>query len=238
MNNNDKLAVFFDLDDTLYDHLIPFREAVREVVRPDEAGLSYPELFHLVRHHSDLLWPKYLSGELELEETRELRLVRAFEEFGMPLDRPVAAQVQKAYIGRQYEIEMMDGVLPILERLLDAGHPVGIITNGPEDHQMNKIRALGVDRLIPPEMIFISDAVGLAKPDPEIFAYANRQSDTRPEQSLYVGDTWQNDVAGALAAGWRVCWFNPRGREPGTDCTPTHVFRDYREFMELPIIRG
>lgn len=36
MDNSNKLAVFFDLDDTLYDHLVPFREAVREVLAPDE----------------------------------------------------------------------------------------------------------------------------------------------------------------------------------------------------------
>jgi hypothetical protein len=28
VDNSKKLAVFFDLDDTLYDHLVPFRKAV------------------------------------------------------------------------------------------------------------------------------------------------------------------------------------------------------------------
>lgn len=82
VETSSKLAVFFDLDDTLYDHLVPFREAVREVLAPDEGKLDYAELFYTVRHHSDLLWPKYLRGEMELEETRVLRLELALPSTG------------------------------------------------------------------------------------------------------------------------------------------------------------
>lgn len=236
MNTSNKLAVFFDLDDTLYDHLVPFREAVREVLAPDESRLDYADLFYKVRHHSDMLWPKYLNGELELEETRVLRLERAFAEYGMAISREQASGVQAAYIGRQYTIEMIEGVEEQLRRFLSLGHKVGIITNGPKDHQMNKLRGLGIDKLIPEEMIFISDAVGLAKPDPAIFAHVNKVTGTTPGHSLYIGDTWDNDVVGALSAGWKVCWYNPRGRQPGKDHSPTYTFTSYEEFSGLPLI--
>jgi putative hydrolase of the HAD superfamily len=59
---------------------------------------------------------------------------------------------------------------------------------------------------------------------------------TAPENSLYVGDTWANDVVGALAAGWKVCWYNPRGRQPGGDHTPSYIFTNYKEFSELPLV--
>lgn len=236
MNTRPELAVFFDLDDTLYDHLVPFREAVREVLAPDERNINYAELFYKVRHHSDLLWPKYLKGELELEETRVLRLELAFAEYGLTLSREQAARVQAAYIGRQYTIEMIEGVEEQLRRFISLGHKVGVITNGPKDHQMNKLRGLGIDKLIPEEMIFISDAVGLAKPDPAIFAHVNKVTGTTPEHSLYIGDTWDNDVVGALSAGWKVCWYNPRGRQPGKDHIPDYTFTSYKEFSELPLI--
>lgn len=236
VETSSKLAVFFDLDDTLYDHLLPFREAVREVLAPDEGKLDYAELFYTVRHHSDLLWPKYLRGEMELEETRVLRLELAFAEYGLPLNREQAVQIQASYIARQYTIEMIEGVAEQLQRFISQGHPVGIITNGPQEHQMGKLRGLGIDRIIPPEMIFISDAVGLAKPDPAIFAHVNRVTGTAPENSLYVGDTWANDVVGALTAGWQVCWYNPRGRKPGTAHAPSYIFTNYKEFSELPLV--
>lgn len=236
MVNSNKQAIFFDLDDTLYDHLVPFREAVREVLTPDESRLDYAELFYIVRHHSDLLWPKYLSGELPLEETRVLRLELAFAEIGLPLNRKQASRVQASYIGRQYQIEMIEGVREQLERFIADGHIVGIITNGPAEHQMKKIIGLGVDQLIPLDRIFISDAVGLAKPNPELFAHVNRMTGTAAEHSIYIGDTWANDVVGALAAGWKVCWYNPRGREPATDQEASYIFTDYEEFSKLPIV--
>lgn len=236
MVNSNKQAIFFDLDDTLYDHLVPFREAVREVLTPDESSLDYAELFYIVRHHSDLLWPKYLSGELPLEETRVLRLELAFAEFGLPLNREQASRVQASYIGRQYQIEMIEGVREQLERFIADGHIVGIITNGPAEHQMKKIIGLGVDQLIPLDRIFISDAVGIAKPNPELFAHVNRMTGTLAENSIYIGDTWANDVVGALAAGWKVCWYNPRGRQPATDQEPSYIFTDYEEFSKLPIV--
>ncbi|KGE18985.1 HAD family hydrolase [Paenibacillus wynnii] len=236
MQKTTKLAIFFDLDDTLYNHLVPFRDGVREVLGLTENAVNIADLFHRVRHHSDLLWPKYLQGELELEETRLLRMELAFAEFGLDLNREMAAEVQAAYIDRQYKIKLIDGVLPQLQRFISGGHTVGIITNGPEDHQMKKIRALGVDKLIPEDRIFISDAVGIAKPDPEIFAYVNRKTETTPEHCLYIGDTWGNDVVGALEAGWKVCWYNPRDRQPLTDHVPSYTFTTYDEFKELPIL--
>jgi HAD superfamily hydrolase (TIGR01549 family) len=237
VDNSKKLAVFFDLDDTLYDHLVPFKEAVKEVLNAAAGDdLDYADLFYKVRHHSDLLWPQYLRGEIPLEETRVLRMERAFAEFGMKLDRAQAAQVQAAYIGRQYQIEMLDGVRQQLERFIAGGHVVGVITNGPADHQMKKLIGLGVDQLLPADRIFISDAVGLAKPDPEIFAYVNRKTGTVAEQSLYVGDAWDNDVIGALSAGWKVCWYNPRGRQPRTNHEPNYTFANYQEFAGLPIL--
>ncbi|WP_379132630.1 HAD family hydrolase [Paenibacillus sp. sgz500958] len=236
MTNSKKLAVFFDLDDTLYNHLVPFQDAVKEVLGLEESCVDMAGLFHTVRHHSDLLWPRYLAGELGLEEIRLIRMELAFAEFGLPLAPGEAAKVQEVYIGRQYTIEMIEGVLLQLQRFITGGHIVGIITNGPEDHQWKKIQALGVDKLIPRERIFISDAVGIAKPDPEIFAYVNRMTGTTPDQCLYVGDTWTNDVVGALEAGWKVCWYNPRGREPLTAHEPSYTFTSYEEFGRLPIL--
>lgn len=99
MDTSNKLAIFFDLDDTLYDHLVPFKEAVRQVLKPDESSLDFAELFYKVRHHSDVLWYMYLRGEIPLEETRVRRLELAFAEYGLQLDRDQATAVQAAYIG-------------------------------------------------------------------------------------------------------------------------------------------
>ena len=46
--------IFFDVDDTLYDHLIPFRKAVAERVGT-RGDFPYEEAYHRLRYHSDML---------------------------------------------------------------------------------------------------------------------------------------------------------------------------------------
>ena len=49
---------------------------------------------------------------------------------------------------------------------------MGIISNGSESRQLAKLRSLGTYEWIAPEAVFISDAVGLAKPNPALFRLA------------------------------------------------------------------
>ena len=51
-----------------------------------------------------------------------------------------------------------------------------------------------------------SNRVGVSKPDPEIFALAIRGLGCAPEETLYVGDSFEKDVVAARAAGLRSAW--------------------------------
>ena len=71
--------------------------------------------------------------------------------------------------------------------------------------------------------MFISDVVGLAKPDPALFRLACSRLDVSPERSVYVGDSLALDVGGSNAAGMTSVWFNRRypdhTGEPAPDWT-------------------
>ncbi|MGG1877429.1 HAD family hydrolase [Paenibacillus cisolokensis] len=230
-------GIFFDVDDTLYDHLTPFRGAVQEVAQPADS-FPYEAAYHRMRYYSDRL-SEELGGAGAAaygEAVREMRVRRfqlALAEFGIALDEKQAEAVQRVYHERQFRIEMFDGARELLRTLVEAGHIVGLITNGPEAHQMNKIRAMNLGDLIPPERLFVSGAVGWDKPDARIFRHVNEATGTRPEHSYYIGDSWRNDVVGALAAGWHVIWFNHRGVKPESDHEPHHVAASYKELGEL-----
>ena len=47
-------AVFFDVDDTMYDHLLPFRKAVRRQVA-EKPEFPFEEAYHRLRYYSDIL---------------------------------------------------------------------------------------------------------------------------------------------------------------------------------------
>jgi FMN phosphatase YigB (HAD superfamily) len=61
--------------------------------------------------------------------------------------------------------------------------------------------------------ILISEELGVAKPDPAIFAPAMVEFSLRPEDVLLVGDSTSSDMPAARNAGFDFCWINP-GRNP------------------------
>ena len=81
---------------------------------------------------------------------------------------------------------------------------ISVITNGPKEHQLRKIKSLGLKRWVDEKDIIISSAVGCSKPDKRIFHMVS-------DHGLYVGDSYENDVIGAGNAGWDVIWLNKYG---------------------------
>jgi putative hydrolase of the HAD superfamily len=76
------------------------------------------------------------------------------------------------------------------------------------------MRLCGFDPYV--DALVVSEAVGIAKPDPAIFAHALEELECAPEDAVMVGDSWAADIAGARAAGIRPIWFN-RARLPAPD---------------------
>jgi putative hydrolase of the HAD superfamily len=223
-------AVFFDLDDTLYDQLMPFQLALKHchvAVSPEKIE----GLFKRVRYYSDVLWKVYTKGEISLELLRIERLRCAFNDFDISLSNEQATDIQDRYVIEQRQIKAFPEIQSIIKELQERIPIVGIMTNGPVNHQMNKIRALQIDRIIPKERIFVSDGIGIAKPDKRVFEYVQRQVKIDPEKCCYIGDTWENDIVPPIEAGWKSIWFNHRKREPQSHHTPDAIITNYNDFF-------
>ena len=65
----------------------------------------------------------------------------------------------------------------------------------------------------------VSETVGVAKPDPEIFRIAARVAGDTLEGAWMIGDAAESDIAGAVAAGLRSVWLR-RGRAYPSDMVP------------------
>ncbi|WP_237163374.1 HAD family hydrolase [Paenibacillus sp. BIHB 4019] len=235
-------GIFFDVDDTLYDHLPPFTKAVQDVLQLGEA-FPYEAAYRRMRHYSDVLSEQMGgAGALEAGAVTELMRTRRFQlalgEFDVALTNEQAAAIQAAYIGCQYDIIMFPGAKAMLERLVKAGYIVGLITNGAGAHQRRKIEAMDIDDLIPRGRQFISGEVGWDKPDPRIFKLVNERTGTLPENSIYIGDSWNNDVVGALQAGWTSIWFNHRQVQPLTEHAPAYIMSGYADLQEQLVKMG
>ena len=88
------------------------------------------------------------------------------------------------------------------------GWRVVVVSNW--DQSLGSVLArVGLDALL--DGVVTSAEVGAAKPDPRIFMAALELAGVSAGQALHVGDSLEEDVAGAHAAGIEVVWLN-RGR--------------------------
>ena len=96
--------------------------------------------------------------------------------------------------------------------LVDLGRDriLGLVSNFDHAATARSILAReGIDDLF--RVILISDEVGRRKPHPAIFEQALGCLGARRDEALYVGDTIEDDVRGARAAGIDVAWIDAAG---------------------------
>lgn len=94
---------------------------------------------------------------------------------------------------------LLPDALAVLGALRDAGHRLGLVTNGPPDLQRRKVEATGIDGWF--GTIVISGAAGAGKPDPAVLHRALAALGGEPSDAVMVGDNPRTDVAAAVAAG-------------------------------------
>ena len=227
-----KKAILFDVDDTLYDQTVPFKEAYAEFFG-DNPEIPVDVIYPVTRKYSDQVYSQAMAGQITMEELYIYRIQKAFEEFGIGITEVRALEFQSIYADRQRHIHMSEQMDMILDYCSGKAE-LGIITNGPSRHQWNKVRSLQVEKWIPHENIFVSADVGAEKPDRRIFNYAKTSMQLENAEIWFVGDAYALDVKGAVNAGWNAVWMNRRGNmrvEGGL--VPSYEVRSEKKLFEV-----
>jgi putative hydrolase of the HAD superfamily len=89
-------------------------------------------------------------------------------------------------------------VTNVLAELQRRGHILGLASN--YDHRLHTVLA-GLDALRGIKYVLVSAEVGWRKPAAGFFAAVSRQAAVSSYEVLYVGDDFDSDYEGALAAG-------------------------------------
>ncbi len=203
-------AIYFDLDDTLCGYWDASKAALREAFEQHgPPGIPVSTMFgfwaETFRRFSptvkDSHWyPTYLKTG---EPTRIEQMRLALAEAGV--DDPTRAKaLSDAYAhARDRNLELFPDALDTLEWAFRR-YPLGLITNGPADVQRQEVVTLGIERFF--RHILIEGELGEGKPSPAVFLRAEQLVDKRPEQILFVGNSYKHDIVPAIEAGWRTAW--------------------------------
>lgn len=123
-----------------------------------------------------------------------------------------------------------DGLHTLLEKLVQAGWKVGVITNGETTVQNKTLDALNIRPYL--QTVLISEEVNMEKPGAEIFHAALNALSS--DKGWYVGDHPENDIIGAARAGLTPIWLRTSGHPwPADHALPLYQIE---QLCEIPSI--
>jgi putative hydrolase of the HAD superfamily len=119
----------------------------------------------------------------------------------------------------------------LLEALRDRGLKVGLVSNALDPPYLlhRDLEQMGVAQRL--DVAVFSSEVGYRKPHPSIFRRALDAIEAHPAETLFVGDSLVNDVAGASALGMHTCqalWFRAEEDE--------EIEPEFRAFTQMDVL--
>ena len=226
-------AILFDVDETLFDRKLAQRLVLERL------PVCLPEIFGGIT--IDTLLAAWQASDREtsdhkytVDDIRASRNVRSaffLSSLGLPAGHTEA--VTDFYLDTYPKVPApIDGTSEVVAACA-AQLPVGVVSNAYPDVQYGKLDTLGLRHLF--RCVVLSEEYGgPRKPAAEIFLRGCELLDAAPSSTLYVGDSFANDVIGARAAGLVSCWYNPQGLPPpGGEAAPEYELRAMSDLLQL-----
>lgn len=202
--------IFFDLDNTLWDHRRNAYLTIKDLFDKEEITLKYNvdfEAFHSVYHEiNEKLWEQIRDGEIDKEYLRKHRFYDTFKRFGID-DLELSMFFEEHFLDKILNYNhLVEGAQYILDYLKVKNYTLHIISNGFQEVTERKCILSKIDHYF--QTITSADSVGVRKPNPAIFEYSLGLSDAKKEESILIGDDWIADVIGAQNFGMDIIFFD------------------------------
>lgn len=208
-------VILFDLDGTLIDHDTAARTAARRFA--EELGFPVD-----VQRWMDIEEKWFLAFERGEIDHQGQRVARIREYLAEPtLDYELASDYFESFIKHySHSWTAYPDALPALQAALSQAK-VGILTNGADALQKQKLVATGLD--LPDLVMLGSTTLQAAKPQPAAFAKAAEMLQVGLADCVLIGDNPQADIHGARAAGMPAIHLDRSAQAPDSIATLTEL---------------
>lgn len=202
--------IFFDLDNTLWDHRRNAKLALEDLFKREQIREKYSLTFEEFHKEyftvNENLWAQIRDGAIDKEYIRKFRFHNTFLFFG----------IDDFELAQRFEINFLDeivlynhlveGAFELLEYLSQKKYRLHVLSNGFQEVTYRKCELSGIKNYF--ETITSADEINIRKPQPEIFEYALNKSGTKKAESVIIGDDWIADIEGGLAFGMKAIFFD------------------------------
>lgn len=201
-------AVLFDLGGTLVHPTIEPSWEIYEIFKAklekDDPILNFDDFKKMIHHYWVEMQDEYYSSKKDIPigeyNSHFLKEWGYLEESSARLGNFFSDLIF------EYELEtteLIPGARELLDWLKIGGIPTGLITNAShtEERMHRLLRKVEIEDCF--DVILVSSAVGIRKPNPGIFLKALSILNIKPGESVYIGDRFDYDALGAQNAGMR-----------------------------------
>lgn len=225
--------VLLDADNTLYDFDAAEYKALGKVLA-DRGYTPDEDTRKIYLDINNALWDAFARGEVKQDFLLVERFRRFEEAMGGSHD-PV--QFNADYVtALGSNADLIPGALEFCRHLSEMRCTLAIVTNGAAVAQRGRYALSGLAEYIP--NLFISQELGVNKPDPLFFDHVCRNLGiTDRSKAIVVGDSLSSDILGGNRAGIDTIWYNPHEKPLSGPARPTYTAAEFAE-MEKMIAGG
>lgn len=201
----------FDLDQTLLDFHASEYKALGIVLKSN--GLSYSdEIYQAFKEYNKTLWQELEKGTITRQELFIKRFRYIFEKCEGDRSALDPLKINHDFIQTMsVNGVLMDGALEFIKRVKEdiPDSRVYIASNGATINAKGRMASTGLDKYI--DYLFISEDMGVAKPDAAFFDLCLEKIAEPRSSCIMIGDSLSSDMLGAKNASIDSVWFMPSG---------------------------
>ncbi len=195
-------VVFFDFSGTLVEGKFDLVACRRSVVQL----LTSKGMYVTLEAYNRAMEESLTEVRRSKTEDRELSFgeveAKTLKTLGIVPSRDLLDEIEDVEF-EHYDWRVKPEVRTVL-RELHRHRQLGIISNGLSNSAR---KVLGREKLLHYfDPVVISKDVGFRKPNSRIFEYALNKIGVKPENAVFVGDSYAQDVLGAKQAGMKAVW--------------------------------
>ena len=203
-------AAFIDIDNTLLDFDAYVKETLEKGFEHFNLIRYEPWMFSVFTEENTKLWLAIEDGTLTFPELEKIRFNIVFNRLGIDFD---GIEFEKYFRSSLYDSAVpIEGAVEMLEAL-SRDMILCAASNGPYDQQIHRLQIAGMYGCF--SHVFISEEIGFSKPSDEYFRVAfSRLGGILPSECIMIGDSETSDMQGAVGAGMKTCFYNPKKTTP------------------------
>ena len=132
---------------------------------------------------------------------------------------------------RRFGYLLFEGAEAVCRKLAER-FDLYIVTNGFRHIQSGRLAGSPLLPLL--KHVFISEDIGVEKPDPRFFDYvAEYIPNFKREAAIVIGDSLSSDILGGIQSGIDTCWYNPEGKIAPNELSITHVISSLDQLTDI-----